>query len=76
MAEILPDGTMQGYFNYCPKCKKTIEVNMQGTPRNHKCEVKNLDIPLVTKSVCDCAIPYFPTGNIHFCSKCNNPTVY
>lgn len=25
---------------------------MQGTPINHKCEVKNLDIPHVIKSVC------------------------
>lgn len=37
MAEELPDGTRQGYFNICPNCKKTIEVNMQGTPINHKC---------------------------------------
>lgn len=27
-------------------------------------------------SVCECEIPYFPTGNIHWCSKCNNQTVY
>ena len=66
MAEILPDGTMQGYFNYCPKCKNTIEVNMQGTPINHKCEVKNLDIPLVINcpicggSECDEGICYHP----------------
>lgn len=40
MAEILPDGTMQGYYNICPNCKKTIEVNMQGTPLNHKCKAK------------------------------------
>ena len=52
MAEILPNGTLQGYSNICPECKKTIQVNMQGTPINHKCEVKNLDIPHVIKSVC------------------------
>lgn len=48
MAEILPDGTMQGYYNICKNCGKEIEVNMQGTPINHKCEVKNLDIPHVS----------------------------
>jgi len=47
MAEILPDGTMQGYYNICKNCGKTIEVNMHGTPLNHKCEGKNLDIPHV-----------------------------
>lgn len=52
MAEILPNGTLQGYSNICPDCKKTIQVNMQGTPINHKCEFKNLDIPHVIKSVC------------------------
>jgi hypothetical protein len=30
----------------------------------------------VIKSVCDCDIPYFPTGNIKWCSKCNRKTVY
>lgn len=40
MGELLPDGTYQGYFNICPICKKTIEVNMQGNPINHKCEEK------------------------------------
>ena len=31
---------------------KTIEVNMQGTQINHKCEVKILDIPHVINLVC------------------------
>lgn len=53
MAEILPDGTMQGYYNICKDCGKTIEVNMQGTPINHKCEVKILDIPPVSNLVCE-----------------------
>ncbi|MFW5873023.1 MAG: hypothetical protein ACOCVN_03455 [bacterium] len=35
-----------------------------------------LPIPHVIKSVCDCEIPYFPTGNIKWCSKCNRKTVY
>lgn len=30
MGEILPDGSHQGYVNYCPKCKKSISVNIQG----------------------------------------------
>lgn len=28
------------------------------------------------ESVCDCKIPYLPSGNIKFCSKCQKPTVY
>lgn len=27
-------------------------------------------------AVCECQTPYFPTDNIHWCSKCNRPTVY
>lgn len=27
-------------------------------------------------AVCECDTPYFPTGNIHFCSKCNKSTAY
>lgn len=30
MGDILPDGSHQGYVNYCPKCGKTISVNIQG----------------------------------------------
>ena len=30
----------------------------------------------VIKSVCDCDIPYFPTGDIKWCRKCNRKTVY
>ena len=30
MGEILPDGSIQGYFNQCPYCKKDMPVNMQG----------------------------------------------
>lgn len=25
---------------------------------------------------CNCAIPYFPTGDIKNCSRCGKPTVY
>jgi len=27
-------------------------------------------------AVCSCAVPYFPTGIITYCSKCNKPTPY
>lgn len=27
-------------------------------------------------NTCSCETPYFPTGNIKFCSKCEKPTVY
>jgi len=30
MADILPDGSFQGYSNTCKKCGKTIKVNFQG----------------------------------------------
>ena len=39
MAEILPKGELQGYFNICPNCKKTISVNIQGNPIDHKCNI-------------------------------------
>lgn len=42
MAEELPDGTRQGYFNICKNCGKEIEVNMQGNPLNHKCMKKSI----------------------------------
>jgi hypothetical protein len=38
MAEELPDGTRQGYFASCPKCRKTIETNIQGNIlSDHNC---------------------------------------
>jgi len=43
MAEELPDGTRQGYFNVCKDCGKEIEVNMQGTPMNHKCDLNKIE---------------------------------
>lgn len=66
MGEILPDETIQGYYNICPHCKETIEVNMQGTPMNHKCKAENLPIQCVSHfySVGD-IVPYKNTrGNI------------
>lgn len=30
MGEILPDGSIQGYQNYCQKCGVVINVNAQG----------------------------------------------
>ena len=39
MGEILPDGTIQGYQNYCPKCRKVINVNVQGSELgSHDCK--------------------------------------
>jgi hypothetical protein len=26
--------------------------------------------------ICDCELPYFPTGNIKYCSRCNKPTIH
>lgn len=38
MAEILPDGSFQGYSSICSKCKKTIKVNFQGNElESHQC---------------------------------------
>ena len=47
MADILPNGKIQGHTGICPECKQETSVNMQGTPINHECEVKNLRIPVV-----------------------------
>lgn len=79
MAEILPDGTMQGYYNICEYCGKTIEVNMQGNPINHKCEVKNLDIQPVIKSVCfrcnGSGKTVASDGSERDCPQCHGQTV-
>jgi len=40
MGEILPDGTIQGYQNYCPVCNQVIDVNAQGTELYPKHECK------------------------------------
>lgn len=77
MAEILPDGTMQGYYNICKNCGKEIEVNMQGTAINHRCKVKNLDIPHVINPVCGaCGNPSYTkalfTGR-YICQRCGEP---
>lgn len=38
MGEILPDGSIQGYFGRCKICRKEIEVNFQGDERgSHDC---------------------------------------
>lgn len=42
MVEILPNGTMQGYYNICKTCGETIEVNYQGSPINHECNTTKL----------------------------------
>ena len=70
MAEILPDGTMQGYYNICENCGKEIEVNMQGTPMNHQCEVKKLDIPHVIKSVCEMCGEEKELQSDNLCKEC------
>lgn len=46
MGEILPDGTIQGYENYCPHCGKVIKVNAQGneTGPKHICKPKTTSI--------------------------------
>jgi len=36
MGEILPDGSIQGYFNTCEYCGEEIEVNIQGNS-SHIC---------------------------------------
>lgn len=30
----------------------------------------------LNRDTCDCKIPYFPTGDKEWCSKCDKPTVY
>jgi hypothetical protein len=35
-----------------------------------------IEVDLKINPVCNCKIPYFPTGNIKHCSKCGKPTVY
>ena len=38
MGDILPDGTIQGYQGICPKCRATIDTNIQGNViGNHNC---------------------------------------
>lgn len=38
MGEILPDGSIQGYSGYCPKCGEVIKTNMQGDEMGtHEC---------------------------------------
>lgn len=49
---------------------------MNGFKKGYEAASKNFIKPDVIKSVCDCEIPYFPTGNTHWCSKCNKPTIY
>lgn len=44
MAEILPDGTLQGYSTTCPTCKSTVSCNMQGDIMDHKCSI-SIPIP-------------------------------
>lgn len=47
MGEILPDGTIGGYSNYCPKCGKTISVNEQGNELGkHDCIMKTPNTPI------------------------------
>lgn len=61
MGEILPDGTIQGYSNYCPKCHQSISVNAQGNELGkHNCmstphppkgiTLKLLGVPLAKQS--------------------------
>lgn len=40
MGEILPDGSIQGYQNYCSKCGVVINVNAQGSELHphHDCK--------------------------------------
>jgi len=41
MGEVLPDGSIQGYQGYCPKCKKIISTNIQGNEiGTHYCKTK------------------------------------
>ena len=51
MGEILPDGSIQGYFRSCPKCGKDMEVNMQGDSMGHECKAENLPMQHVSNSV-------------------------
>lgn len=74
MGEILPDGTIQGYFNICPKCKKTREVNIQGDSMGHECKDENLPIQHVRKSgckFCGCESYTKRTQGILVCQRCN-----
>ena len=71
MAEILPSGKIQEYTGICPECKQETSVNMQGTPINHECEVKNLDIPHVSDAVCH----YRPCLD-QYNGKCLNGTIW
>ncbi len=44
MGEILPDGTIQGYQNYCKNCGTVMNVNAQGDERtpHHYCQHEKL----------------------------------
>jgi hypothetical protein len=41
----------------------------------HEIKAKEL-VEKKEDNICNCDIPYFPTGNIHFCSKCSKQTIY
>src|SRR5574343_23683 len=48
MGEILPDGTIQGYFGKCKVCGKEIPVNIQGSERGEHSCVERLQQRLAT----------------------------
>jgi len=69
MGEILPDGSIQGYQGRCPKCKKTIDTNVQGDEiGSHYCSENDTELGF-------CASPIHDFGNCPIekqngCNKC------
>ena len=74
MGEILPDGSIQGYFNSCPKCGKDMEVNIQGDSMGHECMDENLPIQQrvskVKRSFCVCKKPKHNYPEMVWCDNC------
>lgn len=71
MGEILPDGSIQGYFRSCPKCGKDMEVNMQGDSLGHKCK-KDENLPIYNVIGSCCEIASKKRGFIYVDEECGN----
>ncbi len=67
---------------YLPEAVKEVmkqicfKISLNTRKPINEAQTEQCNIPHVIKSVCDCEIPYFPTGDIKWCSKCNRKTVY
>lgn len=78
MGEILPDGSIQGYFRSCPKCGKDMEVNMQGDSLGHECIESNFtDLKPVNTITTEADIinAGYMTAELKPCPFCGNKNI-